>query len=113
MIDVMHLLTQAVVSEHVTPLLDKLGQHYRIWTTTAPKHAGTIAREILSATEDSPSDNPIRVIVAGGDGTAHELVEGALGRDSSSRIKWELIILPLGTVSNHIFMTGPLLNSAG
>jgi diacylglycerol kinase family enzyme len=41
------------------------------------------------------------VVVAGGDGTAHELIEGILEgvREKGTDIgRWELIILPLGTV---------------
>ena len=45
--------------------------------------------------------DPIRVVVAGGDGTAHELIEGivSLPESSGSNRTWQLIILPLGTVS--------------
>ena len=42
----------------------------------------------------------MKLIVAGGDGTAHELIEGIKGSNAGTpAIKWELIILPLGTVS--------------
>lgn len=95
------VLTKPVVQEHVTPLLDNLAQPYRIWTTTAPKHAGEIAQEILRTRPSDSLETPVRVIIAGGDGTAHELIEGVLEKASagSPAVGWELIILPLGTVS--------------
>jgi hypothetical protein len=37
-----------------------------------------------------------RVAIAGGDGTAHELIEGVL---AEGRAQWQLILLPLGTAN--------------
>jgi diacylglycerol kinase family enzyme len=95
-------LTEAVVvTEKVVPLLDKLGLHHTAYTTQAPKDAGRIGQEIL-ASHDSSSE-PIKVIVAGGDGTAHELIEGVVGlpfKSDNVKTTWQLIILPMGTVGN-------------
>jgi diacylglycerol kinase family enzyme len=69
------------------------------YTTSGPKDAGRIGQEIASG--NMSQEEPIRVIVAGGDGTAHELIEGivSLPGHSGSNRTWQLIILPLGTVS--------------
>lgn len=75
------------MTAHVLPLLDKHGLAYKIHKTASPNDAASIARTIAS----EPS--PHKVIVAGGDGTSHELMEGI----TSGR--WELVILPLGTAN--------------
>lgn len=75
------------------PLLDSIaGVTYNIHTTQSPGDAGRIGRMIKL--EHSP---PYRVIIAGGDGTAHEMMEGVFG-DGGDVGKWFLAVLPLGTV---------------
>jgi diacylglycerol kinase family enzyme len=87
-----------VVEDNVIPLLDRLELQYMSYTTNAPKDAGRIGQEIASG--QKTIEGPLKVIVAGGDGTAHELIEGIVGLGDKPEIrKWELIILPLGTVS--------------
>jgi diacylglycerol kinase family enzyme len=79
--------------------LDRLKLQYTSYTTSGPKDAGRIGQEIAKKHQDE--EEPIKVIVAGGDGTAHELIEGIVGmpgQPAANRI-WQLIILPLGTVS--------------
>ena len=93
-------LTITVVADNVIPLLDRLGLHHNSYITNAPKDAGRIGKDIAEKQRDIAE--AINVVVAGGDGTAHELIEGIVGLPgnsaSSSRV-WHLIILPLGTVS--------------
>lgn len=88
-----------VVEDNVIPLLDRLELQYTSYTTKAPKGAGRIGKEIASG--HATTSEPIKVIVAGGDGTAHELIEGIVGLGDKPEISrtWELVILPLGTVS--------------
>ena len=89
----------SVVDEHVIPLLKALNVEYRIHRTTGIRDAGRIGRLILAESGDSVEK--ISVVVAGGDGTAHELIEGVLEgvREGKTEIgRWELVILPLGTV---------------
>ena len=87
-----------VVQTHVVKLLDELEITYEVHTTSAPKDAGAIGVEIL---ETTMGDEEITAVIAGGDGTAHELIEGLV--QSGQKLKrWNLIILPLGTVSGLI-----------
>lgn len=68
--------------------------------------------------EGEEKDEPIVVIVIGGDGTTHELIEGVTvdyqaGNEEQGWGRWELIVLPFGTVgfgSLHCHM-GARLNS--
>jgi diacylglycerol kinase family enzyme len=79
--------------------LDRLELQHTSYITNAPKDAGRIGQDIVRAQEQP--EEPIKVVVAGGDGTAHELIEGIVGlsgQPAKNRI-WQLIILPLGTVS--------------
>lgn len=76
-------------------LLDALDIPHIIHTTSAPKDAGRIGLDILKSI---PENGEVNVIIAGGDGTAHELIEG-VAQSGKSLNKWNLIILPLGTVS--------------
>lgn len=91
--------SSVVVQEHVVPLLEHLDEQHKIWTTISPRHAGESARQI---SRDHASDgDAVKVIIAGGDGTAHELIEGVMAHTVEGVSKrWELVILPLGTVSH-------------
>lgn len=87
----------SVVKDKVLPVLSERHLTYKIHETDASTSgSGSIARDIVSDCGESTA--PTKVIVAGGDGTAHELIDGVLS--SPSRLgRWELIVLPLGTVS--------------
>lgn len=80
------------------PILKALHRPYEVHTTKSPRDAGAIAVEILHTSKE---DESITVVVAGGDGTAHELIEGVchLAEGGKPSGRWELIILPLGTAS--------------
>lgn len=92
----------SVVKDKVLPVLSERHLTYKIHETDASTSgSGSIARDIVSDRGESTA--PTKVIVAGGDGTAHELIDGVLS--SSSRLgRWELIVLPLGTVSCDVSM---------
>lgn len=88
----------SVVDEHVAPLLDALHVAHKVHITNAPLHAGEIGVELLNTIQDGEE---LDVVVAGGDGTAHELIEGVISAGRPIR-RWNLVILPLGTVRLHI-----------
>ena len=90
----MNLELIAVVDLHIVPLLNALHVPFEVYTTKSPKDAGKIGLEIHQRLSRF---SRIRVIVAGGDGTAHELIEGVFQGGAMS-LRWELAILPLGTV---------------
>jgi len=78
-------------------LLDHLGLPHQIYLTKAEKDAGNIGRQIRT----SSRGEEVKVIIAGGDGTAHAMIEGILedvDPDKQRIGRWELIVLPLGTV---------------
>ncbi|WVQ73577.1 hypothetical protein IAR50_003156 [Cryptococcus sp. DSM 104548] len=91
------------IDSHVIPLLGHLSVPYQLHTTQVPDHAGDIAKDILAAHQATESlEEPISVIVVGGDGTTHELIEGlqASGGDEvAPRGRCELITLPFGTAN--------------
>ncbi|WVR09054.1 hypothetical protein IAU60_006115 [Kwoniella sp. DSM 27419] len=94
-----HGKAPAFVEEHVESLLATLEIPYKLYTTAAPLDAGEIARSIYDALSPSSGESRVPVILAGGDGTAHEFMEGVLGQDG---VTWDLIPLPLGT-ANALF----------
>ncbi|MHB8867938.1 MAG: diacylglycerol/lipid kinase family protein [Thermoleophilia bacterium] len=75
----------AMVGEAVRRCLEREGVEVQVRTTTAPREALFIAKE-LSAHVDS-------VVAVGGDGTVNEVVNGLAGRDVP------LGIVPAGTVN--------------
>jgi diacylglycerol kinase family enzyme len=79
----------------VIKLLKALEISFDVHTTSAPRDAGSIGIKIL---QTLPEGADVTVITAGGDGTAHELIEG-LVQSGKSYGRWNLVILPLGTVS--------------
>ena len=97
----------SVVDEHVVPLLDALNVQSKVHLTDAPLHAGDIGVELLGSAQDGQE---LDVIVAGGDGTAHELIEGVVscGRPIG---RWNLVILPLGTVRRLRHLLPELLHT--
>ncbi|WVQ81096.1 hypothetical protein IAT38_003218 [Cryptococcus sp. DSM 104549] len=92
------------VDTHVLPLIKHFSRPYQIHRTTAPLHAGEIGREIRAGAKEGER---LVVVVVGGDGTAHELIEGVLegktgtggGEKKDGVGRWELVILPFGTAN--------------
>lgn len=104
----------SVLDEHIIPILNHFRQSYKVYPTTAPLHAGEIGRSILDSHRElgkggepiagGERDEPNVVIIIGGDGTAHELIEGVTVDQQAENEdqgwgRWELIVLPFGTVS--------------
>ncbi|CAD6570227.1 MAG: hypothetical protein TREMPRED_005672 [Tremellales sp. Tagirdzhanova-0007] len=88
------------VDHHVLPLLRYLEIPFELHETTGVNDAGRIGQLIHTS-------NPLvnhTVIIAGGDGTAHEMIEGVLAdHEHKTRLgRWDLVILPLGT-ANALF----------
>ncbi|KAL7421279.1 hypothetical protein Q5752_004164 [Cryptotrichosporon argae] len=89
-----HGFAPTFVTEHVAPLLTRLSHPYELHTTSAPLDAGAIGARIAAAA----AGWPVKVIVAGGDGTAHELIEG-LYQSGLELGEWSIAVLPLGTAN--------------
>lgn len=74
------------------PLLGALGVAHDLHTTQDIRDAGRISAEIAAG-----GSGTLRIIVAGGDGTTHELMEGVLASGARAET-WSIVVLPLGTV---------------
>ncbi|BEJ15762.1 hypothetical protein CspHIS471_0503670 [Cutaneotrichosporon sp. HIS471] len=94
--------------EHcVLPLLNSLDIDYDVHVTKGVNDAGRIGRELLHEREQRVSEGKVKpdgvttVVVGGGDGTAHEFMEGVLEgvRGGAELGRWELVTLPLGTAN--------------
>lgn len=72
----------------------------KTYETQREGDAARIAREIGDVSAGKGSDSVLTVLLAGGDGTAHEFIEGIYGLKGKGKggVKWNLVILPLGTV---------------
>lgn len=81
------------------PLLNALEIPFEVWTTTGVNDAGRIGREILAQAGPGAGERKVTVVVAAGDGTAHELMDGVFGAGGEIG-KWEIAVLPMGTVSH-------------
>ncbi|KAL1407594.1 hypothetical protein Q8F55_007027 [Vanrija albida] len=91
------------INDHVCSLLERLGLAADVHVTEGVKDAGRIGRDIvLERRETPPADGVTRVIVGGGDGTAHEFIEGVLEATRELGVplgRWALVTLPLGTAN--------------
>ncbi len=85
----------------VANALQKAGMQYDLVHTTAPLHAVQIAC-------DAPAQGYERIVTLGGDGIAHEVVNGLL-RASSEGETIALGIIPLGTGNDFIKSLPPAL----
>lgn len=85
-------MLRSVVETHVVPLLAAVGEAYKVYTTSGVNDAGRTGQDIQAGHDGTP-----KVIIAAGDGTAHELMEGIFKGEVVG--KWELAVLPMGTVS--------------
>ncbi|WWD21301.1 hypothetical protein CI109_105785 [Kwoniella shandongensis] len=90
-----------VVASHVIPILDHFSIPYKQHITTAPRDAGHIGQSISKHhhAASSESGDKITVIIAGGDGTTHDFIEGVLDLTGKGQGQWEIVILPLGTAN--------------
>ncbi|RXK38171.1 hypothetical protein M231_04545 [Tremella mesenterica] len=121
------------VDEHVTPLLDVLGEKYEIHHTQQAGDGARIALDIhrsnhtfkesittgassaggreqsYDEVEESGSfergNKTVRVVIVGGDGTTHEVIEGLCSTLTMEEIgRWEIVVIPCGT-ANALFHT--------
>ncbi|KDN49464.1 hypothetical protein RSAG8_02166, partial [Rhizoctonia solani AG-8 WAC10335] len=61
------------IENYVLPLLDKYHVSFKLETTNAPKHAGELAKNYLESLGKTKS---AVILVSGGDGTIHEIING-------------------------------------
>lgn len=92
---------EAVIEEQVIPVLTALKRSFTIHETTGEADGIRLGTELYASS--SKKDKNV-LVIGGGDGTAHEVIEGILkaAREGDGGIgRWELVVLPLGTVSPH------------
>ncbi|EIW66080.1 hypothetical protein TREMEDRAFT_65925 [Tremella mesenterica DSM 1558] len=121
------------VDEHVTPSLDVLGEKYEIHHTQQAGDGSRIALDIhrsnhtfkesittgassvggreesYDEVEESGSfergNKTVRIVIVGGDGTTHEVIEGLCSTLTMEEIgRWEIVVIPCGT-ANALFHT--------
>ncbi|KZT56984.1 hypothetical protein CALCODRAFT_496628 [Calocera cornea HHB12733] len=88
------------LATHVLPLLDAHTIKYTIKETDAPQHAGELAAHFLASL--GSDDGPVTIIIGGGDGTLHEVVNAPLRPEEGGTLPTggvRLVILPLGTAN--------------
>lgn len=92
------------VNKHVIPLIAQHVPKYELFETTGPGAAEEYARQAIQQHQHDAADSrePAVFIVAGGDGTVHELVNG-IGESSQSH-PVHLVLCPLGT-ANALYST--------
>jgi diacylglycerol kinase family enzyme len=90
-----------VTESHVMPLLAASGYTVKSYETQSIGDAATIARDITQECPVSSQEEARTVILAGGDGTMHELMEGIYDLEAEGKGggRWNLIMIPVGTVS--------------
>ncbi|KAF8502549.1 ATP-NAD kinase-like domain-containing protein [Hysterangium stoloniferum] len=81
------------VAEHILPLLKSRQYQYEFKETTKPGHAGQVAAAFLQT--NAKKGKSIVIIISGGDGTVHEVVNG-IGIPS---LPLQLVICPQGTAN--------------
>ncbi|GJJ12451.1 hypothetical protein Clacol_006693 [Clathrus columnatus] len=85
------------VKQHVIPLIQHMGKYIE-FETTGPGAAEQYAQQIVQ--QHVNSEEPIDLIISGGDGTVHEIING-IGKTSCVI---RLILCPLGT-ANALYST--------
>jgi hypothetical protein len=92
----------AFIAQHVLPLLNRKGRTYQHVVTQSAGDAGIQAVEYIQNLSQS---EPI-IIVSGGDGTVHEVINGLAQVDvvSNGGLAVEIAILPFGT-ANAMYST--------
>ncbi|EUC67157.1 diacylglycerol kinase catalytic domain protein [Rhizoctonia solani AG-3 Rhs1AP] len=96
-----HRIGPKYIENYVLPLLNKHHVAFKLETTSAPHHAGELAKNYL---ESLGSAKSAVILVSGGDGTIHEVINALylnLGSQDSGCVwpKLQLILLNLGTAN--------------
>ena len=78
----------SLLNELVIPILQQKNIHYKSFLTEFPSHASRIVNQYNFIEND-------KIIVLGGDGTMHEVINGMLTREDSANIP--IGLLPAGS----------------
>ncbi|KAF8682270.1 Sfi1 spindle body protein [Rhizoctonia solani] len=89
------------IENYILPLLNKYHVSFKLETTNAPKHAGELAKDYLQSLSNAKNAT---ILVSGGDGTIHEVINalyGRLGSRDSNHVwpKLQLILVNSGTAN--------------
>ncbi|QRV86236.1 diacylglycerol kinase catalytic domain-containing protein [Ceratobasidium sp. AG-Ba] len=101
-----------IIEEFVLPLLNKYSIGFTLKTTNAPGHAGELAKEYTSTLDVT---NKAIILVSGGDGTIHEIINALYADLASSNPppptgpELQLILLNSGTANALFHSIYPLL----
>ncbi|GAA6015569.1 hypothetical protein JCM11491_007159 [Sporobolomyces phaffii] len=100
-----HGYSNALLNDVVRPLLRPLegngSLRVRSWETQSSGDGERVGRELASEVGEDKA-----VIVFGGDGTVHEVLNGAIPRGETTGAKLDLILIPTGTANAlyyHLF----------
>lgn len=87
------------IEHHVLPLLEE--PDVELVTTKSTGHAGLLAIKYVSDFTGSEKEKEPVIIVSGGDGTLHEVINGLSSLPSiiDGSITIEIVLLPLGTAN--------------
>ncbi|OCF35578.1 hypothetical protein I316_02633 [Kwoniella heveanensis BCC8398] len=105
-----------LINQYVVPILNHLAVPCKVQKTTRAAHEREIAQSIYyeavqtqpQIEEDGEGVKRIPVLIGGGDGTAHEFVQGVLEAQAGAQaaaggnVNWELIVVPAGS-GNALF----------
>lgn len=90
-------------TQRVQPALEHSGTVFRLLETTSQGHAQSLFQDLVKQSS-TPRNDTLRIIVLGGDGTVHEIVNGILrGLDAAPHVaddlrpRVEMAIFPVGT----------------
>ncbi|KAI9636782.1 ATP-NAD kinase-like domain-containing protein [Dioszegia hungarica] len=97
------------VKSYVKPLLEPSGYSIKAYETQSVGDAARIAREISEQPASTAQGGARTVVLAGGDGTMHEFIEGiySLGGKEAKGERWELVMIPVGTANALYASTYP------
>lgn len=100
------------IDDFVIPLLSKHNVAFTLKPTNAPEHAGKLAKEYLTSLGDTKS---AVILISGGDGTIHEVVNALYADLTSSDSKpptWpelQLVLVNSGTANALYYSIYPLV----
>ncbi|QRW27271.1 diacylglycerol kinase catalytic domain-containing protein [Rhizoctonia solani] len=94
------------IENYILPLLNKYHVSFKLETTNAPKHAGELAKDYLQSLSNAKNAT---ILVSGGDGTIHEVINALYGRLGSrdSNHVWPKLQLILSDILHFVRETLP------